>query len=1077
MHGVSRRKFLRAAGASAALLIGPGLDPRFAGKGGARVQERAGVRIAVLLEPGFPGADDFGLGREVIASALREFTVDFLSASDLTAKLTGKSTAGGYDLLVNPHGSAFPVECWESIRTYLRKGGSLLHLGGAPFSVPVRRDGTLWKPEVFQASYYKELGITASFPVEIRAGMEIRGMDPAEPGVDPAAVAGGLAVSRVHALYVKFTSTRDYPLEDGTSGQRDAAIWPLAGAFTAAGDMIAAPVVVVDRLLGEYAGGRWVLAAYSGSISAGALEALARAALPEPLTAAIVPTFATYYPGETPAFRLVTRRAKSGLPADGGSWRITVTGRNGKVVHRETVTGGDLIEANATARVLPSSAARNLRPGFYAIEGIFTPGAHDDPASGTLAAANGFWIYDEEAIRSAKGVEVRGNSFYRDGKPFPVAGTSYMSEGVQRKFLFEPNPRLWEEDFRAMREAGVNLVRTGVWTGWKNIMLDVGSVNEYSLRSLDAFVLSALSHDIPVIFTFFAFLPESWGGANPYMDPRSVQAQNAFVSAIAGRYRNAPGVIWDLINEPSFSSPDQLWLCRPNYDRFEAAEWTAWSAAQSGAADSAAAEGILRERYRLTAGESPGLPPLPEFREANLAGAHRPLRAGDYRLFAQEMFRRWTAGLVSLLKTGTGQLVTVGQDEGGTYERPGPHFFGPEVDFTSMHNWWYNDDLLWDSLMTAVPGKPNLIEETGVMTYERADGRPWRTEQETRDLLERKLAIAFASGSAGFVHWLWNTNEYMDSDNEPGIGLRRPDGSLKPEFDVMRQYARFFTARAELMGERAEEDAVLVIPHSNMFSTRNSATEATKNAVRALEYRCRIPVRTVSEYALPGPGTPQAPRLLIFPSPGVIDREAWTKLSALVSAGSTLLVTGPIDDDRFLIPAGRSAALGVDGETVPVGAEEHLTIDGREYRLGYRGDRMQRLRKFVPGGTSKPELLALERGSGRVIWAPHPVELSDSMEAMEALYRFASARAGLTRAVEFETGDPSVLARPVLFRDSIMLVFVSEAAGRRSVAGTLIESGSPFSVEVPARRSVVNFHDRKSGKVIATLNPSLSDAI
>ena len=58
-----------------------------------------------------------------------------------------------------------------------------------------------------------------------------------------------------------------------------------------------------------------------------------------------------------------------------------------------------------------------------------------------------------------------------------------------------------------------------------------------------------------------------------------------------------------------------------------------------------------------------------------------------------------------------------------------------------------------------------------------------------------------------------------------------------------------------------------------------------------------------------------------------------------------------------------------------------------------------------------------------------------------------------------------------------MLVFVSEAAERRSVAGTLIESGSRFRVDVPARRSVVNFHDRKSGKVIATLNPSLSDAI
>jgi len=39
-----------------------------------------------------------------------------------------------------------------------------------------------------------------------------------------------------------------------------------------------------------------------------------------------------------------------------------------------------------------------------------------------------------------------------------------------------------------------------------------GKVDEAVLRAFDAFLLTAHQYDIPVIFTFFAFLPETWGG-------------------------------------------------------------------------------------------------------------------------------------------------------------------------------------------------------------------------------------------------------------------------------------------------------------------------------------------------------------------------------------------------------------------------------------------------------------------------------------------------------------------------------------------------------------------------------------
>lgn len=43
-------------------------------------------------------------------------------------------------------------------------------------------------------------------------------------------------------------------------------------------------------------------------------------------------------------------------------------------------------------------------------------------------------------------------------------------------------------------------------------------------------------------------------------------------------------------------------------------------------------------------------------------------------------------------------------------------------------------------------------------------------------MLERKYAYAFASGGAGAVQWIWNTNFYMDNANESQIGALRVMG-------------------------------------------------------------------------------------------------------------------------------------------------------------------------------------------------------------------------------------------------------------------------------------------------------------
>lgn len=77
------------------------------------------------------------------------------------------------------------------------------------------------------------------------------------------------------------------------------------------------------------------------------------------------------------------------------------------------------------------------------------------------------------------------------------------------------------------------------------------------------------------------------------------------------------------------------------------------------------------------------------------------------------------------------------------------------------------------------------------MYVETPDGRAKRSEEELRAMLERKYAYAFASGGAGAVQWIWNTNFYMDNANESQIGALRADGTEKPEADVSYDFGRF----------------------------------------------------------------------------------------------------------------------------------------------------------------------------------------------------------------------------------------------------------------------------------------------
>src|SRR5699024_6531608 len=216
-----------------------------------------------------------------------------------------------------------------------------------------------------------------------------------------------------------------------------------------------------------------------------------------------------------------------------------------------------------------------------------------------------------------------------------------------------------------------------------------------------------------------------------------------------------------------------------------------------------------------------------------------------------EMQNHLSQELSDTIKTiAPGQLVTVGQDEALAAQRPSPFFYSEVTDYTSNHSWWLLDDLIWDGIFTKSPDKPNLIQETGIMYVENANGQARRSEEELRNILERKYAYAFSTGSAGAVQWLWNTNFYMNNINESNIGAIRADGTEKPETNVSYDFGSFIKETRDLFQGRELEDVGVVFPYSNDFSNRSLAYETTTKLTRVLAYDMNVPFRAFGEYQL-----------------------------------------------------------------------------------------------------------------------------------------------------------------------------------------------------------------------------------
>jgi hypothetical protein len=671
-----------------------------------------------------------------------------------------------------------------------------------------------------------------------------------------------------------------------------------------------------------------------------------------------------------------------------------------------------------------------------------------------------FWIRDESFLHSGPRLSVNHDYFELDGHPLAVIGTTYMSSEVQRLYFEHPNVYVWNQDLAQINDAGLNMIRTGWWTGWDKFCDENGQPYERTLRTLEAYLMTARKYGLPVQFNFFAFLPDVLLGTNAFLDPEAVRKQKTLISSVVARFHDIPFLAWDLINEPSFSQ--RLWITRPNGDAIELAAWNRWLTARyPDRAGLAALWNVIPEAVAGTI----SLPREEEFAPRGMYGGINSLRIYDYFLFAQESFANWAGSMRDAIRaTGSQQLVTVGQDEGGIQDRLSPAFWGKSVDFTTNHSWWQNDYILWDSLAAKQPGEALLIQETGLQRELNLDEIARRTPENEAALLERKIALSFVQGS-GAIEWLWNTNSYMTESNETPIGAVRTDYTEKPEASVMRAFAQFAPALQEHLRDPQQAAIAIVTSQAAQYSVlADFQLEAQRRSVRALAYGLHLPAYIVAENQIEKLETPA---LAILPSPQSLSDPAWQALLNYVERGGNLLVTGPVGRGEHWQIISRATELGVQAHAEPLtyhNATIHIGDHAIALAFGQAQQNELESLHFDDGSSFKE----ITRGKGRIFWVAYPVELAEDLQSTAALYAQVTSQLNITPMFTAQSPiPPGVLVYPTILADSVLYIFVSDSADDAAIRLRDQATGVAIAFTLPAEHAAIAIVDRKEKRIVA----------
>jgi hypothetical protein len=186
---------------------------------------------------------------------------------------------------------------------------------------------------------------------------------------------------------------------------------------------------------------------------------------------------------------------------------------------------------------------------------------------------NAFVVWNEDILEQGREMFNDGEYFKIDGRRSALLGTNYYDSHTNSAMWVVPNVSKLNADLKQMAEFGINFIRIHYhhpkwfYDFWMQrygyvpeIYKDLGNSwlpTEKHLRIFDAHVYLCQKYKIIYGGDLFTLLPEElgdprgWYGVHDYcaLDEK-FEAHKEFLDLIIPRYKDVPGITWDIINEP-----------------------------------------------------------------------------------------------------------------------------------------------------------------------------------------------------------------------------------------------------------------------------------------------------------------------------------------------------------------------------------------------------------------------------------------------------------------------------------------------------------------------------------------------
>ncbi len=491
-------------------------------------------------------------------------------------------------------------------------------------------------------------------------------------------------------------------------------------------------------------------------------------------------------------------------------------------------------------------------------------------------AETGFVVWEAEKVAQGPAVSWRDNYLRVADRPLFLCGTN------QTGMMFhsaDEDPLTWGRDFQQMQDHGVNVLRILHFSPFAKDGDPRRATSPLELakdmpkrlaRQLDAIVQLAQGHDVILFLTLHDWM-------NVDLTDEELAAQRSFARQIALRYRNVPGLLLDVQNEPHVQPGDT-----PSNQRL----WNDFLAARYGTV----------ERLREAWGDEA---PTADFGDIRVATGEREwpsVKSADYSEFKTLLLNRWVRENAAGVKAGDPHLpVTVGYLPSmwqADKVRGQEH-----TDFANMHFYGHGDSFPAEFLITdrRFAGKGLSIGEFGAKVHPAwgstadPDGFVGVTMWQAERWLLRLSHYTFGLGGAMLCNWDWKDM----------TGCVFPWGIVHPWDPVPKDQLlafRNFSLMVRQLEPRYEPPALYVlIPDTHRLGA--SEVPVTK-AVMALIDRLlslHVPFGMANESDLRW--LPAEAEALIWPVPFCPTDEAYEAVRDFVRGGGRLLVTGDVSYD------------------------------------------------------------------------------------------------------------------------------------------------------------------------------------